>query len=64
MDQVNYPFGTVMPASHDNYMTSDVRKYSKLNDLQKINVQLVNDSDKVVNLNGQDISFYLKIEYE
>lgn len=64
LDQVNYPFGTVMPASHDNYLTSDVRKYSKLNDLQKINVQLVNDSDKVVNLNGQDISFYLKIEYE
>ena len=65
LDPVNYPFGTTLTASLANgYLVSDVRSYGKRNDIQKLNIQLVNDLDNVVNLNGQDISFYLKVEYE
>ena len=65
LDPVNYPFGTTLTASLANgYLVSDVRGYGKRNDIQKLNIQLVNDLDNVVNLNGQDISFYLKVEYE
>lgn len=65
LDQVKYPFGSTLAASIANgYLSSDTRNYGKRNDIQKLNIQLVNDLGNVVNLNGQDISFNLKVEYE
>ena len=41
-----------------------MRTYNGKIDLQKLNVKIIDDSGKIVNLQGQDVSFCLKIEYE
>lgn len=64
LDNTNYPYGSVLPASTSNgYLASELRNYSGKNDLLKINVKLINEFGKVMNLNGDDISFVLKVEY-
>jgi hypothetical protein len=61
----DYPFGSVMPANLTNgLLMSDVRSYTGKVDIQKLNVQLVNEFGNVINLNGDDFSFCLKIEHE
>jgi hypothetical protein len=65
MDYTNYTYGTVIPANEYNgYLKSDTRTYGGNVNLQKLNIQLVNEYGTAVNLNGQDFSFCLKIEYE
>jgi len=64
LDNTSYPFGTVLPASVANgYLESELRTYSGKNDLLKIHVRLINEFGKVMDLNGEDISFVLKVEY-
>jgi hypothetical protein len=61
----DYPFGSVMPANLNNgLLMSDIRSYTGKVDIQKLNVQLVNEFGNVINLNGDDFSFCLKIEHE
>lgn len=61
----DYPFGSVMPANlYNGLLMSDVRSYTGKVDIQKLNVQLVNEFGNVINLNGDDFSFCLKIEHE
>jgi hypothetical protein len=61
----DYPFGSIMPANLKNgLLMSDVRSYTGKVDIQKLNVQLVNEFGNVINLNGDDFSFCLKIEHE
>lgn len=65
IDMQFYPFGSVIHATHSNgLLVSDVRVYNGCVDIQKLNVQLVNEYGVPVNLNGLDYSFILSIVYE
>jgi hypothetical protein len=61
----DYPFGSILPANLSNgLLNTDVRSYTGKVDIQKLNVQLVNEFGNVIDLNGDDFSFCLKIEHE
>ena len=65
LDGANYPFMSVVPATGQNgLLISDVRSYTGKVDIQKLNVQLVNENGTPMNLNGADFSFCLQIEHE
>ena len=65
LDNANYPFMSVVPANGSNgLLLSDVRSYTGKVDIQKLNVQLVNENGTPMNLNGADFSFCLQIEHE
>jgi len=65
LDKNNYGHGTILPANLNNgYLISDTRRYNGNVDLQKLNVQLLNEDGLVAILNGYDFSFCLKVEYE
>jgi hypothetical protein len=60
-----YPFGSILPANnYDGYLMTDKRTYNGKIDLQKLNVQLLDENGFVVNLNGIDFSFCMEVEYE
>lgn len=60
-----FPFGTVLNANNFNgLLLSDKRSYTGKIDIQKLNVQLVDDNGNVVDLNGGDISFCVEVEHE
>lgn len=60
-----YSFGMVQYGNESNgKIVSDRRTYSGKIDLQKLNIQLVNEWGMPINLNGLDFSFVLEIEYE
>lgn len=64
-NKTTFPFGTVIPANNFNgYLLTDRRSYTGKIDLQKLNVQLVDDVGNPVNLNGMDFSFCLEVEHE
>jgi hypothetical protein len=61
----DYPFGSILPANLSNgLLMTDVRSYTGKVDIQKLNIQLVNEFGNVIDLNGDDFSFCLKIEHE
>lgn len=65
MDYNNFSFGQVLLANtYNGYLLSDDRSYTGKNDLQKLNIELVNEYGKTVNLNGLDFSFSLEVEHE
>ena len=65
MNQTTFPFMSVMPANRFNgYLLSDVRAYTGKVDIQKLNVQLINEYGIPMNLNGADFSFCLCLEHE
>ena len=65
MDRTNYPFLSMVPANGANgLLLSDVRSYTGKVDIQKLNVQLVNENGTPMNLNGADFSFCLQLEHE
>jgi hypothetical protein len=65
MDYTNYPFGTVLRASEEQgYIVSDKRIYTGPVNLQRMNVQLVNERGVPMDLNGLDFSFCLEMTYE
>ena len=65
MDNTTYPFLSMIPANCKNgLLLSDVRSYTGKVDIQKLNVQLVNENGIAMNLNGSDFSFCLKLEHE
>lgn len=60
-----YPFGTILYGNESNgKIISDTRIYSGKIDIQRLNIQLVNEWGMPINLNGLDFSFVLEIEYE
>jgi hypothetical protein len=60
-----YPFGSIITANTFNgLLLSDQRMYSGNVDLQKLNIQLVDEWGNIVDLNQLDFSFCLEIEYE
>ena len=66
VDKTLYPFGTILH-SYENYgsLVSDTRYYSggKV-DIQKLNVQLVNEYGFPMNLNGLDFEFLIEVIFE
>jgi hypothetical protein len=65
VDEKNYPAGTLFPANiYNGYLQSDVRSYNGKIDIQKLNCQLLSDRGVPVNLNGNDFSFTIRMEYE
>jgi hypothetical protein len=60
-----YPFGTILPANIFNgFLLSDQRYYSGKTDIQKLQIQLVDEWGLIVDLNQLDFSFCLEIECE
>jgi hypothetical protein len=59
MDGVKYGFSTM----HIKDITSDTRKYSGPKDIKRINVKLLNEFGQIMDLNGNDVSFCLRIEH-
>lgn len=49
---------------HNGDVTCDMREYSEKTDLQRIRVQLIDEFNRSMNLNGRDLSFCLRISYE
>lgn len=63
-DYSMYPYGTILPANFGNgFLTTDTRVYSggKI-DIQKLNIQIVDENGAVMNLNGEDVSICLLLE--
>jgi len=61
----NTSFGNILNANAQNgLLISDKRSYNGKNDLQKLNVQLLNELGKPMNLNGLDFSLCLEAIYE
>jgi len=63
IDYNNFPFGSIIPAEKDNYALSDTRRYANEVDLQRMNIRLVDEFGKIMNLNGTDISLCLELEH-
>jgi hypothetical protein len=58
-------FGSVLTANSSNgLLVSDTRTYSNKVNLQRLNVQMVNELGVPMNLNGLDFSFCLEMECE
>ena len=65
LNNFNNPYKTLLTGNESNgVLVSDTRMYSGKVDIQRINVELVNEWGKIVNMNGLDYSFFLKIEHE
>ena len=65
LDAATYSYGSILPATYYNgLLTTDTRSYTGKIDLQKINVQLLNESGIPMILNGQDFSFCLEASCE
>lgn len=60
-----FPYNTVLNANKTNgLLMTDERTYTGKTDIQKLNIQLLDDLGRPVNLNGADFSFGLKIDCE
>jgi hypothetical protein len=60
-----YGFGGMYEVNRfSGALVSDTRSYTGKADLQKLNIQLLNEFGNPVNLNGLDISLCLEIEHE
>jgi len=65
LNRTIYPFGSILLANFINgYLLSDTRNYYNKIDIQKMNIQLVDEYGRPINLNGLDFSFSMMLEYE
>lgn len=65
LDTHTHPFGTILPATrYSGLLVSDTRTYTGKIDLQKLNVQLLNEYGKPIILNGMEFSFCMEITSE
>jgi hypothetical protein len=65
LNKKTFSFGDILPANNFNgYLLSDRRQYSGKVDLQKLNVQLIDENGNPVELNGMDFSFCIEVEHE
>lgn len=64
-NRTTFPYGTILPANNFNgYLLTDRRGYNGKINIQKMQVQLVDEYGNPMNLNGLDLSFCLEAEYE
>lgn len=54
----------IMTIGDGDNMVSDTRTYGELVDIQKLNVRLVDNFGRIMNLNGLDFSFLLELKHE
>jgi hypothetical protein len=64
MNSFMFPYGSVASFTRYNGLTTDIRSYSGIIDLLKLNVQLLNENGTIMQLNGLDFSFLMKIKHE
>jgi hypothetical protein len=65
LNKTTYKFGDILPANNFNgYLLTDRRNFTGKVDLQKLNIQLVDETGTPVDLNGLDFSFCLEVEHE
>ena len=64
LNSVIYPFNSIIPLNRFTGLMSDQRCYSGKIDLQKLNIKLINEYGKPINLNGNHFSFCMEINYE
>ena len=57
-------FNCVIPLNRFTGLMTDQRTYSGKIDLQKLNIKLINEYGKTINLNGNHFSFCMEITYE
>ena len=58
-------FGTTITASHGNgFLVSEVRKYLEKINIQRIQVQLLDDAGNVIDMNGGDFAVNLRVVSE
>ena len=59
-----YPFGSVQPLNNYLGLMTDHRVYTGKVDLQKFNIQLINEYGLPMNLNGNNFSFCIEVQHE
>jgi hypothetical protein len=65
LDGAVYPYGTILPATEYNgNLSSDKRTYGGIVNLERMNIQLVNERGIPMDLNGLDFSFCMELEHE
>ena len=65
INSTTFQFGSILPANNLNgYLLTDRRDYNGIIDIKKLNVQIVNDIGKLMDLNGMDFSFCLEVIQE
>jgi len=65
IDSIAFGFNNLITANRANgTMVSDKRQYSGKIDLQKLNVQILDEYGNPVSLNGLDFSFCMEVEHE
>ena len=65
VDSTAYPYGSILIANNGGgLLHTDCRSYTGKIDIQRLNVQLVNENGSPVNLNGMDFSFCLQLIHE
>jgi hypothetical protein len=58
-------FGDTLCANRENgYLVSEIRKYGEKVNIQRMNLQLLDDAGRVIHLNGADFSVCLKMTHE
>jgi hypothetical protein len=65
IDSNTWGFGKIIPSNiKSGNLVSDHRSYTGKTDLQKLNIQLLNEYGNPVDLNGMDFSFCIEVEHE
>jgi hypothetical protein len=65
IDNTTWGFGKIIPANmKSGNLVSDHRSYTGKTDLQKLNIQILNEFGHPVDLNGMDFSFCIEVEHE
>lgn len=65
LDKTHYGYGSILPAStYNGLLSTDKRCYTGKIDLQKMQIQLLNETGIPMNLNGYDFSFCLEAHCE
>lgn len=65
IDKTQYGYGSLCVANGDNgFLISDKRKYNGKNDIRKLSIQIVDEYDRIIHLNGLDFTFTLKLTHQ
>lgn len=65
VDKTKYGFGSLCVANGDNgFLISDKRKYNGKNDIRKLSIQLVDEYDRIIHLNGLDFTMTIKLTHQ
>jgi hypothetical protein len=64
LDPNVYHFGSIISVNNNGgKLFSDVREYNGKTDIQRMQIQILDEEGKQVDLNGMDFSILLEIQY-